>query len=129
MRPKVLIAVSHLRERSRPYVERLEAAGFDVSCNALGRPYTEDELVDALRGRFGVVAGGEHYTERVFREAGDLKIVARCGVGSEKVDVPAATRHRIPVAMTFGANHEACLRKIWFECLRVSTRPKRLPWF
>ena len=107
MRPKVLIAVSHLRERSRPYVERLEAAGFDVSCNALGRPYTEDELVDALRGRFGVVAGGEHYTERVFREAGDLKIVARFGVGYEKVDVPAATRHRIPVAMTFGANHEA----------------------
>ena len=107
MRPKVLIAVSHLGERTRPYVERLEAKGFEVFCNGLGRPYTEDELVNALRGMFGVVAGGEHYTERVLREAGALKVIARFGVGYEKVDVPAATRHRIPVAMTFGANHEA----------------------
>ena len=59
MRPKALMTVSHLGERSLTYLRAPQAAGFDVSCNRLGRPYTEDELLDALGGTFGVIARGE----------------------------------------------------------------------
>ena len=72
----------------------------------LGRPYGEAELIEGLRGVFATVAGIEPYTERVLREARDLEVIARFGVGYDQVDVPAATRHGVYVAMAFGGNHE-----------------------
>jgi D-3-phosphoglycerate dehydrogenase len=54
----------------------------------------------------GTIAGSEPYTERVFAHAPGLKAVARLGVGYDQVDVPAATRHGVAVAMAFGSNHE-----------------------
>jgi D-3-phosphoglycerate dehydrogenase len=106
-RPKVLVTVYHLATREAPYLGRLERAGFEVVRNPLGRHYTEQELVDALPGVFATLAGGEPYTERVFRAATDLRVVARFGVGHDMIDVGAATRHGVAVAMAFGANHEA----------------------
>ena len=56
---------------------------------------------------FATVASSEPYTERVFAAAPDFKVVARMGVGYDQVDVAAATRHGVAVAMAFGTNHEA----------------------
>jgi D-3-phosphoglycerate dehydrogenase / 2-oxoglutarate reductase len=93
--------------RAAPYVKRLEDAGLEVTLNPYGRMLTEQELVRAIPGVFATVASSEPYTERVFAAADALRIIARFGVGYDKVDVPAATRHGVVVAMTFGANHEA----------------------
>ena len=60
-----------------------------------------------LPGCFATIAGGERYGERVFAAAPDLRVVARMGVGYDAVDVTAATRHGVAVAMGFGTNHEA----------------------
>ena len=43
----------------------------------------------------------------MFAAAPELKVVARMGVGYDAVDVAAATRHGVAVAMGFGTNHEA----------------------
>ena len=43
----------------------------------------------------------------MFAAAPELKVVARLGVGYDQVDVAAATRHGVAVAMAFGTNHEA----------------------
>ncbi len=104
---KVLFTLFHLGERAAPFICRLEQAGFEVIRNPLGRFYGEDELIDALPGVFATIAGAEPYTNRVFREAKDLQIVARYGVGYDKIDVAAATRHGVMIAMAFGTNHEA----------------------
>jgi phosphoglycerate dehydrogenase-like enzyme len=104
---KVLVVPSLLATRPSPYLARLEAAGLEVLRSPLGRPYGEAELIAGLRGVFATVAGVEPYTERVLREAPDLEVIARFGVGYDQVDVPAATRHGVYVAMAFGANHEA----------------------
>lgn len=104
---KVLFTVYYLGERAAPYITRLEQAGFEVICNPFGRMYTEAELMDALPGVFATIASSEPYTERVFRRAADLRIVARYGVGYDRVDVAAASRHGVVIAMAFGANHEA----------------------
>jgi phosphoglycerate dehydrogenase-like enzyme len=60
-----------------------------------------------LPGCFASIAGGERYSERVFAAASGCKVVARMGVGYDAVDVAAATRHGVAVAMGFGTNHEA----------------------
>jgi D-3-phosphoglycerate dehydrogenase len=104
---RVLFALHHLGDRVIPYVKQFEEAGFDVSVNPRARPYTEEGLIAALPGVFATVAADEPYTDRVFRAAKDLRVVARWGVGYDNVDVPAATRHGVVIAMAFGANHEA----------------------
>jgi D-3-phosphoglycerate dehydrogenase len=104
---KVLVCVNQLAGREAPYLQRLRDAGFTVELNRLGRLYGEDELIAALDGVYATIAGGEPYTERVFAAAPGLRVVARFGVGYDKVDVEAATRHNVVVAMAFGANHES----------------------
>ena len=106
---KVLINVYHLAERKAPYLQRLRDAGFELEFNRFKRQQNEDELIAALPNAFATFAGGEPYTERVLASpaARDLKILARFGVGYDKVDVKAATQHGVVVAMAFGANHES----------------------
>ncbi len=102
---KVLVAVVHLQGREhllKPLVE----AGLELVPNPYGRPMTEDELLRHLPGCVASLAGQEPYTERVFAAAPGLRVVARLGVGFDAVDVAAATRHGVAVAMAFGSNHE-----------------------
>jgi phosphoglycerate dehydrogenase-like enzyme len=104
---KVLIAIPRVHEASEPALGRLRQAGFELVGNPHGRTLGEAELIALLPGCFATVAGGERYDERVFAAAPELKVVARMGVGYDQVDVAAATRHGVAVAMGFGTNHEA----------------------
>src|SRR5215471_13707266 len=105
---RVLITVPHTFQRDAPYLHRLEAAGLEVE-RRIGRlgKMTEDELKAALPGVFATLASSEPYTERIFRDAPDLRIVARWGVGFDAIDVDAASRHGVVVTTAVGANHEA----------------------
>lgn len=103
---RILWALYHLGERATPFIRRLEDEGFQVVCNPHGAFYKEDELIATLPGVFATVAGVEPYTERVFQAARDLRVVARYGVGYDMIDVAAATRHGVVIAMAFGTNHE-----------------------
>jgi phosphoglycerate dehydrogenase-like enzyme len=107
MAKKVLVLVHQVAERPAPYLNRLREAGFEVVQSGLDRLPNEEELIKLLPGVFATIAGGEPYTERVFASSPELKIVARFGVGYDQVDVAAATRHGVPVAMAFGTNHES----------------------
>lgn len=95
-----------------PYTRVLVEAGFRVVyprnsqlARGLGG---ESETIAELAGVDAVVAGGgEPYTERVFAALPDLRVVARAGVGYDRIDIAAATRHRVVVTITPTANHEA----------------------
>jgi D-3-phosphoglycerate dehydrogenase / 2-oxoglutarate reductase len=104
---KILCNIEQIYGRPAVYLQPLRNAGFEIVMNGKGRLLTENELIERLPGAFATIAGGEPYTERVFGSSPDLKVVARFGVGWDKVDVDAATRHRVAVAMAFGANHES----------------------
>jgi len=105
---RVLVTVTHIHDREASYLLRLENAGLEV-VRRLGKAgkLSEDEVIEALPGVFATLAGSEPYTERVFRSAPDLRIIARWGVGFDAIDVAAATRHGVPVCTAVGANHEA----------------------
>ncbi|MCS6878888.1 MAG: antibiotic biosynthesis monooxygenase [Geminicoccaceae bacterium] len=103
---RVLVAAVHLKGRERLLQPLLEA-GLELVWNPYDRPLAEEELVRLLPGCVASIAGQEPYTERVFAAAPGLEVVARLGVGWDSVDVAAATRHGVAVAMAFGTNHEA----------------------
>ena len=67
--------------------------------------WSEDELVrDAHEWDVLLVTSREQITERVIEAATRLKLIAKIGVGVENIDIPAATRRKIPVTNCPGAN-------------------------
>jgi phosphoglycerate dehydrogenase-like enzyme len=109
--PVALITPEEMISNPGPEAQILREAGFDVRYPAnttftrgLG---TEDETIRTLRGASALLAGGEWLTEKVFAAVRELRVVARAGVGYDRVDVAAATRHAVAVTITPTANHAA----------------------
>ena len=107
VRPGAVLCATAILSGLRGHLSALSEAGYEIRWNELGRGLTEGELIERLDGVVATIAGLEPYNERVFAAAPDLKVVARLGVGYEHVDVAAATRHGVAVAMAFGTNHDA----------------------
>lgn len=104
---KILVNTEQFRNGD-PLFAPLENAGFKVEVNETFRLPSEDELIEKLKdGVVATIAGGEPYTARVMEASPGLRIIARWGVGYDKVDVKAASTAGVPVAMAFGANHES----------------------
>ena len=78
----------------------LAARGIEFTNNPYGRALTEDDLCTLVKDFDGVIAGPEPYTAKVMDAGPHLKIIARTGVGYDKVDVVAATKRRIYVTWT-----------------------------
>lgn len=80
-------------------LQRIEAAGYVVRRNPVGRKMTEADLATALDGAVGLIAGLEPLTENVLARS-TLRVISRCGVGMENVDQAAARRLGIKVFST-----------------------------
>ena len=104
---RVLVTMRYLSRRETPYFDRLREVGLDLVFNPYDRAFEEDELIAALPGVFATIAGSEPYNERVFAAAPDLRLVARFGVGHDKIDMAAATRYGVTAAVASGTNHDA----------------------
>jgi len=109
--PVALITPEEMIRTPGPEAQILRDAGFEVRYPAdttftrgLG---TEEETIRVLRGVSGLLAGGEHLTAKVFAALPELRVVARAGVGFDRVDVPAATKNKVVVTITPTANHAA----------------------
>lgn len=105
--PKILITPTAFRDGRGPWRPVLEKAGFeivmpDVDATQLG----PDALIKLLDGIEGVLASVELYSPQVLA-ATKLRAIARVGVGYDSIDVPAATDHRVAVAITPGTNHDS----------------------
>jgi D-3-phosphoglycerate dehydrogenase len=108
--PICFITPEHLFVQPSPYREILERNGFEVRYpenRSLARgETTDDEIVASLCEADAVIAGGESYSERVIAGLPKLRVIARAGVGYDRVDVAAATSRNIAVTITPNANHE-----------------------
>ena len=105
---KVLVTPFQLNGRPCPYLEPLREAGLEVELvNPFGRQLVEGEIIERIGDAFAMIAGSERYSRRVLAAASRLRIIARFGVGYDKIDVAAATTRRVLVSVAFGMNHEA----------------------
>jgi len=115
---RVLITVPQFGRWSDA-VERLAAGG----CVAVPFPKAsaskETELIAALQSCRAIIAGGEAITRAVIEGCPELKVIARFGVGVDKVDVAAATERGIPVAI---ATNEEAVADLAFALLLCLAR-------
>ncbi len=101
MNPKILITTSSFDLRNFYRLDDVTAAGFEVVLNPFKRRLNEHEVADLLTSDvIGMIAGLEPLTAEVLKNAGQLKVIARCGTGLDSVDVQAAREQGILVFNT-----------------------------
>jgi D-3-phosphoglycerate dehydrogenase len=105
--PTALIVPTVLYQSPGRHADLLREAGFDLKYPEPRDAFNEVETISMLEGCAAVIAGGEAYSERVLAALPDLRVVARAGVGFDMVDLAAATKHRVAVAITPSGNYEA----------------------
>ena len=73
---------------------------FDVTQNRKKTWYTESELIDIIGQFDAVIAGLDDFTPSVIQKASNLKIIARRGIGFDKIDLPSCRERGILVTNT-----------------------------
>lgn len=120
MSPRVLVTATSFGKVSDRAKRMLEEAGCELVYNPYGRPFTEAELMEAVRGIDGIIAGVDPFSEAVLARADRLRVIARRGVGIDGIDLAAATARGIAVTNTPGANSTAVADLVLAVMLAIS---------
>ena len=109
--PTTLITPEVMLHKPAPYVDILRAGGFEIrypNNPLLARGLlSQQETIAELDAIEAVIAGGEVFSPEVIAALPKLRVIARAGVGYDRVDVPAATARGVALTITPTANHEA----------------------
>jgi D-3-phosphoglycerate dehydrogenase len=101
MSHKILITTSSFDLDNFYQLDDLASAGFEVILNPFKRRLSEHEVSDLLSSNVvGMIAGLEPLTAAVLTSAPQLKVIARCGIGLDSVDLATARNQGILVFNT-----------------------------
>jgi phosphoglycerate dehydrogenase-like enzyme len=85
---------------------RLRAAGLDVECAPKLGARRAADVAALAAGAVGAIVSTDPFDAGVFAVAPQLRVVARVGVGTDSIDLDAATAAGVAVMITPGANRE-----------------------
>lgn len=85
---------------------RLKAAGLQVDHAPKRGARSARELAELLDGAVAAIVSTDPFDRSVFSAARKLRVIARVGVGSDSIDLRAASRAGVAVTVTRGANSE-----------------------
>ncbi|UFZ05678.1 hydroxyacid dehydrogenase [Bradyrhizobium ontarionense] len=74
----------------------------------------------------GVALGATRFGEPELLAAGDMKVVTRIGVGFDAVDVPALSKHRVPLMVAGTANSPSVAEQALFMMLTLAKRANEM---
>jgi len=99
--PKILFTTSTFDLDNFFERDLVEAAGYELIINPFGKRLTEDQLVELIDDEvIAIVAGLEPITSSVLMNTKNLKVIARCGIGLDNVDIECAKSKDISVFNT-----------------------------
>lgn len=100
---KILITTSSFGKNDKKPLELMEEKGFEYIINPYGRKITEDELIQLIEQYKPdyLIAG----TEKITSKALDcmkpyVKMISRCGIGMDGIDLDYAKKNNLPVTNT-----------------------------
>ncbi|MEG0914003.1 MAG: NAD(P)-dependent oxidoreductase [Oscillospiraceae bacterium] len=104
-----------------PIVERCKKAGYH--CITIDVGVDQQKSVQMALGADAIISIGERWDEAALAQiSGKGKILIRYGAGLDNIDVPAATRHNIPVANLPGMNSAAVAEIALLHILNLGRR-------
>ncbi len=104
---KVLVTPTSFGKDDPGLKHALEKAVGEVVYNPYGRPLKSAELQPLIKNCDGYIAGLDEIDDSAIHASTCLKVIARYGVGVDRVNLEAATRRGIVVTNTPGANSVA----------------------
>lgn len=81
-------------------LQLLKDSGFEILLNPYGRKLDGGDVVELAEDAIGIIAGTEPLDRAVLEKLPLLKVISRCGVGMDNVDLEAATQLNIKVFNT-----------------------------
>ena len=106
-KPRVLVRTKLNYHNPCPIISHFEQRNVDVDLRPGQAPWPEEETRDCLEGAAGILAGGDYANELTLEKAGELKVIARSGVGFDRIDLELCTERRIVVTNAPGAMADA----------------------
>ena len=103
---KVLVTARAFWVSGQAAQQALLNAGCEVVWSKNAGPLPVQDLISALEGCDAVVGSSDPYNAEVFAACPKLKVVSRCGVGTDSVNMAAATEAGIVATNTPGAMAE-----------------------
>ena len=97
---KIFISTTSFGEYDSSPIELCEKNGYAVLRNPYGRTISPDELIKLANDAVGIIAGTEIMTKDVLSQLPLLKVISRCGVGLDNIDLVAADDAGIKVFNT-----------------------------
>jgi D-3-phosphoglycerate dehydrogenase / 2-oxoglutarate reductase len=97
---KVLITTSSFGKYSDKPIELLKKHGFEPILNPYGRKLTKEETLELYKDIKYVIAGTEKIDQEVMDKSPRLKVISRCGVSMDNVDLEQAKKRQIIVTNT-----------------------------
>ena len=85
---------------------RLSAAGLRVDSAPKHGARSAVEVARLAGGAVAAIVSTDPFDRDVFAAAPDLRVIARVGVGTDSIDLPAATEAGVAVMVTRGVNNE-----------------------
>lgn len=101
--PRVAVTCKHMQRDIEPYRHLFTDRGYELVIPPVpGQELAGDELVQAMDGVIGVIAGDDHFSRAVLDQLPDLTAIAKWGIGMDGIDHAAAADHHITVTNTPG---------------------------
>lgn len=104
MKGRILITPRSLSKGGHPGLQPLVDAGFDLVFPTPGATPGEADLIAALPGCDGWLAGVEPVSEAVIGAADRLRVISRNGTGVDNLPMPAVEARQIAVKRAEGTN-------------------------
>ena len=96
----IAISTTSFAEYDKSPLELLERSGYKIITNPYGRKIKSEELVDLAKDAVGLIAGTESIDRNIISSLSRLRIISRCGVGLDNVDLEAAKYFNVKVVNT-----------------------------
>ena len=118
---RILLTTTSYQDTPGPHHDLLASSGAEIVC-ARG-PLSEKSMLEYAGDYDAFLCGDDVISQAVIQNAlPRLKIIAKYGIGVDKIDVDYATDKGIPVAFTPGVNHTTVAEHCFMLMLALSKK-------
>ena len=118
---RILLTTTSYQDTPGPHHDLLASSGAEIVC-ARG-PLSEKSMLEYAGDYDAFLCGDDVISQAVIQEAlPRLKIIAKYGIGVDKIDIDYATDKGIPVAFTPGVNHTTVAEHCFMLMLALSKK-------
>ena len=104
---KILITPRSFASTSKKTLEMFRKKGYEIIKNETSRPLNNREMSVKIKDVDGIIIGIDDLNAQIIKQARNLKIISKYGVGVDNIDIKAATAQGIVVTNTPTANIDA----------------------